>query len=144
MLRNDDLSICMYFVILFGSNLFTGFWMRIKFIVDGFRKGSDNKNTKAYKELWNPIQRFFLIPLFSTECKEEIFPLLGVMNYIGLILNVITMICILLRRFLDLAVRWDGWLLVASCIYIMIMVILINNVERIIIFTKGKLRNWHK
>ena len=73
MLRNDDLSICMYFVILFGSNLFTGFWMRVKFVVDGFRKGSHSKINKAYKELWSPMQRFFLVPLFSKECKEEIF-----------------------------------------------------------------------
>ncbi len=83
-------------------------WLRLRFIVDGFKHtGSYKRKREEYKKRWSLPRRMALLPLFCTDSTIK-YRVLGVTNYCHFLITVFTICGFILYEFMGRSmIRWQ-------------------------------------
>ncbi len=100
-----------------GPYCVINWWVRIKFVVDGYKcTGSYKKKNEQYKRRWSLLRRVALFPLFSSDSTPK-FIFLGAMNYCHFFLTIITICGYITSELCEInGINWQLGVIVICCL----------------------------
>ena len=122
---NKPVVIILVIFLCFGSYYSFNWWLRLRFIVDGYTiAGSYKKKHKEYQKRWSLPKQIALLPLFCPESTIK-YHFLGVINYCHFLISVFTICGLFLHELIGRNMICWQYGMVGICIACVFQIILI-------------------